>query len=239
MKAVILAGGKGLRFRTIISDIPKPMATIAGRPFLEYLILQLTRWNIVDIVISVGYRKDLIKSYFGSGKKLGANIEYSEEDELLGTGGAIKKASGLIGGFDFIAMNGDSLLNLNFDDFVSFHHAKKAKATIALARVHDMSRFGSVRINMDGEIIEFAEKRGGENGLINGGIYVFDSRVAEMIPEGKISLENDVLPCLAGSGLYGMVTEVFFVDIGVLDTYMLLCRNPQKLLDAVFPPQKL
>src|SRR3989304_3798957 len=113
MKAVILAGGEGTRLREIIKDVPKPMAPVGGRPFLEYLILQLARWDFRKIILSIGYRGSIIKSYFGNGEQCGVNIKYSEEYEPLGFGGALRKAAQMIEDEQFIAMNGDSFFDID------------------------------------------------------------------------------------------------------------------------------
>ena len=125
MNAVILAGGFGLRLRDAIGDVPKPMACINGKPFLEYLIMQLSKWHLKDVIIAAGYKNEVISSYFGDGHRWGVNIGYSKETEPLGTGGALKKAASLFKDDDFIAMNGDSFLDLNFSQFISFHKNRR------------------------------------------------------------------------------------------------------------------
>ncbi len=147
MKAVILAGGAGTRLREIIKDAPKPMAQIADKPFLEYLLLQLIRHKISDIIISIGYKGDVIESYFGNGKKWNIRITYSKEDKPLGTGGALKKVAGLIDDDNFIVMNGDSFLELDLEEIASCHEKQKAIATIGLLFLDNIGRYGNVKIN--------------------------------------------------------------------------------------------
>lgn len=233
MKAVILAGGAGTRLREIIKDVPKPMSPIAGKPFLEYLLLQLIRQGISDIIISTGYKGDVIESYFGNGEKWNARLTYSKENKPLGTAGALKKAARLIDDDDFIAMNGDSFLDLNFNDFISFHKKQNAIATIGLICVNDISRYGMVEIDGKGEIIRFTEKNTGKHGFVNGGVYIFKREIVENIPAGTVSLENTVLPALIGHGLYGLMVKGFFVDIGVPNDYLFLCKNYDKFHNAV------
>src|SRR4030065_1734955 len=158
MKCVILAGGKGERLRKVISDIPKPMAPVAGKPFLEYLILLLKKYNIRDVVISIGYKGDAIKSYFGNGEKWEMNISYSMEDEPLGTGGALKKAVNIFDDKKFIVMNGDSYLDINLTDLLNFHAEINAGATLSLADCDDTSRYGRVEINKEGRVQRFTGK---------------------------------------------------------------------------------
>lgn len=233
MKAVILAGGPGVRLQSIIKDIPKPMAPVAERPFLEYLILQLIKSEIKEIILSVGYKRDVIMAYFGNGDKLGVKMSYSEEDVLLGTGGAIKKAFSLANDEQFIVMNGDSFLQIDFNNFISFHKKQQAQATIGLVYVSDASRFGRVEINDENEVIDFMEKESGRGGFINGGVYILNSKIVSNIPEGRVSLEDEVFPSMLKNGLKGMVVNNFFIDIGIPDDYLAICSSPQRLIDAI------
>lgn len=233
MKAVILAGGKGTRLKGIINDLPKPMALVGDRPFLEYLISQLVKWQIKEIILSIGYKKDTIKSYFGNGKQWDVDIIYSEENEPLGTGGAIKKTTEIINAECFIVMNGDSFLDINFDHLISFHNRKCARATIGLACVDNTSRFGKVEINERNEVTGFVEKGIGNRGLINGGVYLFNRSIFRDMPDGKVSLENDFIHTLVHHGLYGMKVKGFFVDIGIPQAYVSLCQNSDRLKDGV------
>ncbi|MDP2943873.1 MAG: nucleotidyltransferase family protein [Candidatus Omnitrophota bacterium] len=233
IKAIILAGGRGLRLRSILKDVPKPMAPIAGKPFLEYLILQLVKWNVKDIVLSVGYKKEVIKAYFGGGRRWNVKIIYSEEDNPLGTGGALKKSVKLIENKEFLVMNGDSFLDLDFNQIIDFHKKKKALASVGLACVNDISRFGKVEINSRNEVVRFIEKGSGGKGTINGGVYVFDREIINYISPGKVSLEKEVLPRLIKWGLYGIVTQGFFIDIGIPRDFLNLSEEPGKLLNAI------
>lgn len=232
MKVIILAGGEGLRLRKIIKDAPKPMVKIADRPFLEYLILQLVKHNLKDIILAVGYKKELIKAHFNNGKHWNVNITYSEEKELLGTAGALKKAASLTDDAEFLVMNADSMLDLNFDELISFHRNKKAIATIALTKVDDLSRYGRVQIDSDNRIIKFDEKGSVGGGFVNGGVYILNRKIIHSIPLGKVSLERNILPHYAKQKLYGMITDGFFIDIGVPEDFLSLCNNPEKLFIA-------
>lgn len=177
MKALVLAGGLGTRLRELINDRPKPMAPIAGRPFLEYLIIQLKRYELNDIVLCIGYLGEYIKGYFGHGSRWGVHISYSQENEPLGTGGAIKLAEELVQEKNFLVMNGDSFLDIDLNSLIDYHLKKKALATIALVEVEAPSRYGAVEINEKGEIESFTEKgHSSRSKLINGGIYGFNRR---------------------------------------------------------------
>jgi NDP-sugar pyrophosphorylase family protein len=230
LKALILAGGKGLRLRKVVSEVPKPMASVAGKPFLEYLILQLVKWKFKEIVLSIGYKGDRIKSYFGKGTRWGVDIRYSEEEEPLGTAGAIRKAADLFDQDQFLVMNGDSFLEVEVSEILLMH---RARATLGLGQVEDVSRYGQVAIDENGKVLQFIEKGSDGKGLINGGVYVFSRKIIDHIPPGKISLEREVLPSMIEKGLYGSVTDGFFVDIGFPQDYLALCRNHQRLLNAI------
>ena len=227
MKAIILAGGEGKRLRSVINDVPKPMAPINEKPFLEYLILQLRKQNIKDIIFSIGYKGSIIKSYFQDGDNWDINIEYSEEDKPLGTGGALRKAGELIDDEQFIVMNGDSFFDIEFKQLISFHEDKQAVATIGLAYVETIERYGHVEIGNDGEITKFVEKGNSVSaGHVNGGIYILNSELINKIPLGQVSLETEVLPNLINRGLFGMKFKSFFIDIGKPEEYQRICKEP-------------
>lgn len=233
MKAVILAGGAGERLRPVVDDLPKPMAPINGKPFLEFLLLQLVKWDIREIVLSVGYKKEIIKSYFKDGRDFDVNIEYCDEEEPLGTGGAIKKCAELITDNHFIAMNGDSFLDINFNDLISCHNKTNAVATLGLPSVNNSERYGKVEMDGNGVITKFAEKQSAGSGYINGGVYVINKKLIDVIPDGKVSLENDVLPLFINKNIFGMAVNGYFIDIGVPETYLDLCGSPNKLLTTI------
>jgi len=233
MQALILVGGLGTRLRKIAKDIPKVMVDLKGKPFLEYLILQFKKYNLDDIVLCAGYLKEKIESYFGNGDHLGVNIVYSEEPKPLGTGGAIKLAENLVKSDNFIVMNGDSFFDIDLDKLISYHFSKRALATIALAEVKDIRRFGIVKIDKDGKIESFFEKAKKQNSnLINGGIYLLNKEIFKYIPKDKsISLEKEIFPKLINSNrFYGACFKNYFIDIGIPKAYEILQENPECLL---------
>ena len=227
VKCVILAGGKGERLRKVISDIPKPMAPVAGKPFLEYLILQLKKYNIRDVVISIGYKGDAIKSYFGNGEKWDMNISYSQEVEPLGTGGALKKAINMVDDEQFIVMNGDSYLDIDLTKLIDFHTERHAGTTLSLAHRNDTRRYGRVEVNTEGKVHRFIGKGVSGYGLINCGIYMFQQDIVDIIPDGNISLEDMILPIIIEKGLFGMTVNGFFIDIGIPEDYLRICNSQQ------------
>jgi D-glycero-alpha-D-manno-heptose 1-phosphate guanylyltransferase len=233
LKAIILVGGQGLRLREVIADVPKPMAPVAGRPFLEYLVLQLKRYGIGEIVLATGYKSEVVKACFGDGSRWAMRIDYSEEQEPLGTGGALKIAATMVDDDSFLLMNGDSFLDVDLDGLIGFHRDHSAVATLSLIKKEDAGRYGSVIVDNNGVIQSFTEKGIVSAGLINGGVYCLDRGIVRHIGDGTISLERDVLPGLTGNGLYGMITGGFFKDIGIPADYRDICDDTQPLLRAV------
>src|SRR3989344_9013022 len=146
MKTLILCGGLGTRLRSVVSDVPKAMAPIGGKPFLMYQIDWLKKFNLTEIILCVGYLKDHIKNYFGNGSLFGVKITYSEEEALLGTGGAIKNAEKLLNNEAFIVLNGDTYAKIDFTKLIDFHNKKKSKYTLGLTKVADTSRYGIVKL---------------------------------------------------------------------------------------------
>jgi len=221
MKAIILAGGLGTRLRPVISDIPKPMAEVLGKPFLAWQIYQLKNFGIFDIVISIGHLGDKIKQYFQDGEKLGTRIKYAEEHQPLGTGGALRNASRYLTSEEkFLVVSGDTYLDLDFSDFLRFHDEKNSLITMALARRERLSKSGCVEINKENRIVKFVEKEKGA-GLINAGYLIFSSEVFDYMPKkDKFSLEYDLYPKLVKiKRIFGYVTSGYFRDIGNPEDY--------------------
>lgn len=241
MKAIILVGGQGKRLRDAVRDVPKPMAPVGGRPFLEYLIYQLKKWGINDIILSTGYKSEVVSSYFGDGHNWGANIDYSHEKEPLGTGGAIMQAMNKFKDENFIVMNGDSFLDVNFDRLTYVHYKRHALATLSVIFKEEPKRYGHVEIDDNSSIItRFKEKGEDSRGFINGGVYFFNRRVFESVyrpidgASPNVSLEEHILPSLIRHGLYACIVEGFFVDIGTPDDYYGLCDNHERIASRVF-----
>jgi NDP-sugar pyrophosphorylase family protein len=223
MQAVILAGGLGTRLRAIVSDRPKPMAGISGKPFLEHQIDYLKRHRVTNFIFCVGYLFEQIQNFFGDGEKWGVKIAYAVEKELLGTAGAIKNAEKLLCG-RFLVLNGDSFFDFDLSGFIRFHERIQSErepclGSVALTEVPDMRNYGAVTLLDDGRIARFAEKNENANGRghINAGVYIFEEEILNYIaPAQKLSLERQVFPSLlqAGHALFGFAARGFFVDIG-------------------------
>jgi NDP-sugar pyrophosphorylase family protein len=233
MRAVVLAGGLGTRLGALIAGRNKPMALVAGKPFLELPLLQLKKNGLTDILLCVGHRGDLVRDYFGTGAAWGLNLGYSQETELRGTAGALKLAEHQLGS-DFVVLNGDSLFDIPLAELIAFHAARGAVATLALARTDQPERFGNVEIDDRGCVLRFAEKRqSGRGGLINGGVYVFRRQVLDMVPVGRpVSLERAVFPALVGHGLWALPFDGFFLDIGLPESFRLAQAQVERLRAA-------
>jgi NDP-sugar pyrophosphorylase family protein len=221
VKAVILVGGLGTRLRSVVTSKPKVMAPIGERSFLELLVRQLRSQGIRRLVLCTGYLADQIESKFGDGKDWDVSIDYSKEQMPLGTAGAIKLAQPHLGGSEFIVLNGDSFLEIDFRAFIAFHLQQPgAIASMAVLRVEDASRYGTVSVDASGRVGAFAEKTGSNApGLVNGGVYVFAPEILRCIPEGPASLEKDVFPRLLDQGIYAQEQHGKFIDIGTPADY--------------------
>jgi D-glycero-alpha-D-manno-heptose 1-phosphate guanylyltransferase len=225
-EAIILAGGKGTRLHKVISDVPKPMAPVDGKPFLLYVLQWLEKHKIEKIIVSAGYKSDSIVSYFGN-KFNCITLEYAIEDKPLGTGGAIRYAIRKTEAKDILILNGDTYFPIDLDKFYSMHIENRNVFSVALKRMKDFSRYGSVECN-NNKILKFNEKKFCSEGLINGGIYLVEKQFLESSKSPEVfSLEKDVLEKEAGSGnLNCMIFDDLFIDIGIPDDY----RRAQSLL---------
>jgi len=219
--ALVLAGGLGTRLRPVVGEIPKPMADIAGKPFLWWLMRQLAAQGVADVYLSVGYRHELVRE--GMGEQFGAmRLHYVIEDEPLGTGGAVRKALSVIPDAEVLVFNGDTFAALELQPFVADAEAKGADVTIAVAQVADASRYGTVEVGSDGRIQAFLEKGRQGPGWINAGVYFLRKAALlgnSALPE-RFSFEQDFL----SQHLDTMRITAFrgvrdFIDIGVPDDY--------------------
>ena len=216
---LILVGGLGTRLRAALPDLPKPMAPVRNRPFLEYLLADLKRAQIEKIVFCVGHQAEKIEEYFGDGKKFGLQIKYSRERELLGTAGAMKLAQPLIDSENFLLLNGDCYNGIDFSALLAQHRSTPgATATLVAAHVEDRARFGSLKIGEDQRVLGFEEKgAAGGKGFINAGYYALNRRVLDLIPGGEVcSLEREIFPQLVARGeMFAFESCGAFIDIGL------------------------
>lgn len=220
-KAVLLVGGLGTRLRTVVSSAPKVLASVGNRSFLDLLVLQLRTQGIRRLVMCTGYMADQIEHAFGDGRATDISVEYSKESQPMGTAGALKLASPMLQALPyFLLMNGDSFLEIDFEKLLSFHQAKQAPVTIAVVKVANTSRYGSMVIDADYRVTRFQEKTGKEiPGIVNAGVYVINRDVLAQIPDGPGSLEKDVFPRLIELGIYAFESNGVFIDIGTPEDY--------------------
>ena len=218
--AVILAGGMGTRLRQVVSDRPKVMAEINGKPFLYYVLDQLADVDIKRVVISTGYMADKIEEVIGFSYK-GLKVDYSWEESPLGTGGALKLARQSISTKYCLVMNGDSYTEYDPVSLFMTHKQKNANITILVKAVGDTTRFGTNQMNKQNEIIKFMEKGSNKGpGLINAGVYVMNTSTIHKIPKKTpCSLEYDFFPKMVGKAICGFDTKGKFIDIGTPKSY--------------------
>lgn len=225
MEAIILAGGLGSRLRAVVPDLPKPMAPIRGRPFLEYLLDYWAGQGVSRFVLSVGYKHDIIEEHFATRYK-GAEVDYAVEDQPLGTGGGLLLAlKRLRRTGPFLIMNGDTFFEVDLAPMRRYHQERRAELTIALREVEANSRYGSVGIDKEGKITTFDNRaRTEDRALINGGVYLAEkSAFAGMTLESDVpvSIEDQLYPRMLAEGrrLYGFPSSGRFIDIGIPEDY--------------------
>ena len=232
IKAILLVGGLGTRLRSVVASKPKVLASIGNQSFLQLLVRQLASQGIRRLVMCTGYLAEQIENEFGDGTRWNVSIEYSKEETPLGTAGAIKSAKRYVDNCsEFLVLNGDSFLEVDFESFIGFHRTRfHAVATIAVVSVQDASRYGTVNIDSSSRINSFTEKTGNNApGLVNGGVYVFNDAVWRFIPEGPASLEREVFPRLLDQGVYASEQHGMFIDIGTPSDY----SQAQELLRSI------
>lgn len=227
---IILAGGLGTRLKPVVDNLPKALAPVNGRPFLDILLGYLNRWVFIKrVVIAVGFMADKIIGEYGGTHRYNFNIQFSREDtKLLGTGGAVIKAVHQYTKTpDVIALNGDTFAEVDLKDFVSVHLKNGSEMAIALKEIKDCRRYGTVAVNAEGRVVSFHEKSPHiRDGLINAGVYVFNRELFTSAKcadgdGGVISLEREFLPSLLAKGGYisGYIFSGRFIDIGVPEAY--------------------
>lgn len=222
--AIILAGGLGTRLKSAVSDVPKPMAPIENRPFLEY---QLDFWiakGLTEFTLSVGYLSEVISKHFGSSYR-DARLTYSNEPTPLGTGGGVVRAIKMMEyNGSILLLNGDTFFNVDINDLLSFHNNNSADITIALSSVQKNTRFGAVTMNSHCEILALDSFGEGRSELINGGVYILESGAIRDLAlhfGNKFSFETEMLPLALERQLrmFGYLSNGAFIDIGTPEDY--------------------
>ena len=224
MKAVVMAGGEGTRLRPLTSNQPKPMVPIVGKPCMEHILELLKRHGFEDVIVTVAFLPQAIRSYFGGGEALGMEVGYSVEESPLGTAGSVRLAAGRLDD-TFLVISGDALCDLDLTKLVEFHREKQASVTIGLKSVDNPLEFGIVVTDDDGRVERFLEKPSwGQvfSDTINTGIYVLEPEVLRHIPTDRpYDFSKELFPLLLEMGrpLYGYVMDGYWQDIGNLDQY--------------------
>ena len=220
MDVIILSGGLGTRLRDVVKNIPKTMALIDNKPFLEYTLKKLKQYNVKNVILAVGYKKEYIEEYFGN-KYIGMNIIYSEESEPLGTGGAIKKALEKTKEKNIIVINGDIYQNVNLEELMKEHIQSNKNVTLTLKEMSNFDRFGSVRFNRYKTITEFKEKEFTTKGYINVGVYAMKRNIFDnILLNDKFSIEKDYFNKYADKNIFNAyLYNGEFIDIGIPSDY--------------------
>jgi len=220
VKAVVLVGGLGTRLAGVTSDLPKPMAPIGGRPFLEYLLDYLVEQDSEGAILAVSYKWEVIREHFGYVYQ-GMSLNYSVEDEPLGTGGAIRQALAGLPDAEVVVLNGDTLFRVDLKAMADIHRNNGKRLTIALKQVADSGRFGRVEVSTDGVITNFLEKVRGGPGWINGGVYVLNRDLfTDFSMPVRFSFEQDLVePNIDGIRPRAFKSDAYFIDIGIPEDY--------------------
>lgn len=221
-QAVILAGGKGLNMRPFTFEMPKGLFPVGGRPILEHIVEMLSKYDIRDVIFSIGHLGDKIKNHFGDGSKFGIRISYVSENIESGTGGALLLAKKKLKRDAFLVIHGDILTDINLSDFIAFHQKREVVGTIALSSVVDPSSYGEVVLHGT-RIAQFVEKpkKGQQKSqLVSCGLYIFEADIFQFLPKVVPSRLEDVFPQLVENHqLAGFLFAGRWVDIGSPASY--------------------
>lgn len=228
-ETIILAGGRGTRLQSVVSDVPKPLAPVAGRPFLAWILDRLAAGGMRRVIMATGYMADAIEDAVGDQWQSMA-IAYSVETEPLGTGGAVRKACRALHGDSAHVLNGDTFLRYDAAAFAASVTRSGASLGVALAHVEDVSRYGAVERDGD-RIVGFREKGGSGPGHVNAGCYFLTPKAIAALPgDGAFSLEDTVLAPMTVQGrVHGFDRTSGFIDIGVPGDYL----RAQSLFSAI------
>lgn len=216
MQAIVLAGGLGTRLKSVVQDLPKPMAPINGKPFLAFVLEYLKKQGITEVILSVSYKYELIQECFKDEFE-GMKIRYNIEKELLGTGGAIKDALKLIQNQAYV-LNGDTIFDINLKKLV----LNDSKICIALKQMQNFDWYGTVNVNDQGIVISFEEKVFKKQGLINGGAYLLKKDLFDEFDlEKKFSFEEFLQVNHKILEIQTQIFDDYFIDIGIPEDYYL------------------
>lgn len=242
LKGIIIAGGLGTRLRPLTYGRPKPLVSVANRPFLEYQVALLKKYGVDDIVFATNYMADKIEAHFEDGSRFGVKMRYAIEDQPLGTGGAIRNAADVFPGETVAVFNGDVLTDFDLGKIISFHQERGSIATITLSEVPSPHPFGIVILDERGKVLEWREpseeskKALSTNqdviqtgtDFINAGFYILGPECIERIPQGKpASIERDIYPRLIAdkAPIYGIAPGGFWMDVGRAEQLLIATQS--------------
>ncbi|MDC3358747.1 sugar phosphate nucleotidyltransferase [Pseudomonadales bacterium] len=223
-QVVILAGGFGTRLRSVVSDVPKPMAPVNGKPFLAHQMELWKNQGVTTFILSVGYLSGVIIDFFKD-SYLGVPVKYALEHRPLGTGGGLLLAMEELNSDEpFFLVNGDTYLGVDAEKILKFHSSKRSEVTLSLFRAEERDRFGGVKLTEGNRIVEFGPNKADISELANGGVYVVDPKAIRKNyrrSNKKISLEDEIWPDLLSDGcrFFGFEVDGDFLDIGVPSDY--------------------
>jgi D-glycero-alpha-D-manno-heptose 1-phosphate guanylyltransferase len=225
MEAIVLAGGLGKRLRKEVVDVPKPMASVSDRPFLEYLLNYWIKQGVDRFILSVGYKWEIIQNHFGSNYK-GAVIDYSIEKTQMGTGGGVLLAiKRLTENQPFLVLNGDTFFKVPLADFQGFHNRSVSDISLALRQMSGTNRYDWIILNNENSIKTFEPRSHKfKSGHINGGVYLINPEIFKDVAwdgSSKLSLEDEIIPKIlsANKKLKGFICAEKFIDIGIPEDY--------------------
>jgi len=218
-EAIVLAGGFGTRLQQVVSAVPKPMAPVAGKPFLQYMLDYLISHKVNHAVLAVGYLHETIINFFGD-KYESLDITYSIESNPLGTGGGILQACNYVNGNNVFVINGDTFFDVDLVELSALHEHHHALLTVALKKMKRFDRYGTVDLDANGRISGFVEKKYLDEGLINGGIYCLNKKIFHTELPAVFSFEKEILEKeIVNRKIYGLLSEGYFIDIGIPEDF--------------------
>lgn len=222
---MILAAGLGTRLRPLTDNLPKPLLPVGGRPLIEYNLLLFKKYGITEVFINLHHFGEKIVQKLGNGSNIGMKIRYSEEAELLGTGGGIKKMASRFGDETFIVINGDIVIEIELENLISFHREKQGMATLVLRKEEDLDPFGIIEIDRNHRVQNILDKipwhGKDKQAFMFTGLHVIEPKVLDYIPTGTFySITDAYIDMLQnGERCYGYVNDLYWNDLGHLDRY--------------------
>ena len=225
MNAIIMAGGYGTRLKSVTGDEPKPMAKLMGKPVLEHILALLKRSGVTTACLSLHYRPEVIRDYFGDGSRFGMRLEYHVEEAQLGTAGGVKACQDFYRDRDFLVLSGDCACDFDLRALIEAHHRHRPAVTMALSAHDAPVQYGTVLTDRMGRVVNFIEKPAWDRvvtDLVNTGIYVISPAAMEFVPEREpFDFARDLFPALmdAGQTILGVPREGYWTDIGTPRSY--------------------